>query len=134
MRLTRWCWASDHPVLGVCVGMQMLARGSDEGRLHGLGWIPAEVKRFDENGFTQKTHLPHMGWNDAAPRTVDSLFRSMRSPRFYFLHSYYFLPDKTSISWRQLTTTASSLPQYGQAHILELNSTRRKAISGVFSS
>ena len=66
-----------HPVLGVCVGMQMLARRSEEGRLPGLGWISADVKRFDENGFTQKTHLPHMGWNDAAPCAVDSLFRGM---------------------------------------------------------
>jgi imidazole glycerol-phosphate synthase subunit HisH len=84
-----------HPVLGVCVGMQMLARRSEEGRLPGLGWIPADVKRFDENGFTQKTHLPHMGWNDAAPRAIDSLFRGMVNPRFYFLHSYYFLPDSS---------------------------------------
>lgn len=84
-----------HPVLGVCVGMQMLARRSEEGRLPGLGWIPADVKRFDENGFTQKTHLPHMGWNDVAPRAVDSLFRSMEAPRFYFLHSYYFMPDNS---------------------------------------
>jgi glutamine amidotransferase len=81
------------PALGVCVGMQILARRSEEGQLPGLGWIPAEVKRFDESGFTQKTHLPHMGWNDAAPRTVDSLFRNMENPRFYFLHSYYFLPE-----------------------------------------
>ncbi len=81
------------PVLGVCVGMQMLARRSEEGQLPGLGWIPAEVKRFDESGFTQKTHLPHMGWNDAAPRAVDSLFRNLEHPRFYFLHSYYFLPE-----------------------------------------
>jgi glutamine amidotransferase len=81
------------PVLGVCVGMQMLARRSEEGQLPGLDWIPGEVKRFDESGFTQKTHLPHMGWNDAAPRTVDSLFRNMENPRFYFLHSYYFLPE-----------------------------------------
>lgn len=80
-------------VLGVCVGMQMLARRSEEGQLPGLGWIPAEVKRFDESAFTQKTHLPHMGWNDAAPRAVDSLFRNMENPRFYFLHSYYFLPE-----------------------------------------
>lgn len=81
------------PVLGVCVGMQMLARCSEEGRLPGLGWIPADVKRFDENGFTQQTHLPHMGWNDVAPRAIDSLFRGMEYPRFYFLHSYYCAPD-----------------------------------------
>ena len=49
------------PVLGVCVGMQMMAKRSDEGQLPGLGWIDAEVKRFDETGFRQQTHLPHMG-------------------------------------------------------------------------
>lgn len=81
------------PVLGICVGMQMMARRSDEGKLPGLGWIPAEVKRFDETGFTQKTHLPHMGWNDATPQSAHCLFRGMDAPRFYFLHSYYFLPD-----------------------------------------
>src|SRR5690242_7844172 len=49
------------PVLGVCVGMQMMAKRSDEGALSGLGWIDAEVKRFDESRFRHKTHLPHMG-------------------------------------------------------------------------
>ncbi len=78
------------PVLGVCVGMQMMARRSEEGKLPGLGWIDAEVKRFDEAGFSQKTHLPHMGWNDVRPGDTDSLFKGMTVPRFYFLHSYYF--------------------------------------------
>ena len=77
------------PVLGVCVGMQMMARRSDEGVLPGLGWFDAEVKRFDETNFESKTHLPHMGWNDVVP-VADSLFVGMESPRFYFLHSYYF--------------------------------------------
>jgi glutamine amidotransferase len=77
------------PVLGVCVGMQMMARRSDEGVLPGLGWFDAEVKRFDETNFGSKTHLPHMGWNDVVP-VADSLFVGMESPRFYFLHSYYF--------------------------------------------
>lgn len=81
------------PILGICVGMQMLARRSDEGELDGLGWIDAEVKKFDETAFTQKTHLPHMGWNDVIPKRKDCLFRGMEiNPRFYFLHSYYFSP------------------------------------------
>lgn len=82
------------PVLGVCVGMQMMARHSDEGQLPGLGWIDAEVRRFDAGRFTQKTHLPHMGWNDVMPRGTDGLFKDMSSPRFYFLHSYYFAPAR----------------------------------------
>ena len=84
------------PVLGVCVGMQMLARCSEEGDLPGLGWIPGDVKRFDEHRFTQKTHLPHMGWNDVRPSAIDSLFHGMTDPRFYFLHSYYFSPDNSA--------------------------------------
>ena len=80
------------PVLGVCVGMQMMAQNSDEGQLPGLGWIPAVVRRFDESGFSQKTHLPHMGWNDVTARDTGCLFRGIEAPRFYFLHSYYLCP------------------------------------------
>ncbi len=84
----------NRPVLGVCVGMQMMAKRSDEGELPGLGWIDAKVKRFDKTTFDQKTHLPHMGWNDASPQRTDSLFKGMETgARFYFLHSYYFLPE-----------------------------------------
>jgi len=83
------------PVLGICVGMQMMARRSDEGVLPGLGWIDGEVKRFDESAFIQKTRLPHMGWNDVTPCNGHGLFRDLESgARFYFLHSYYFVPRK----------------------------------------
>ncbi len=82
----------NRPVLGVCVGMQMMARGSDEGELPGLGWIDAQVKKFDETKFSQQTHLPHMGWNDVTPSGSSGLFQGLVAPRFYFLHSYYFAP------------------------------------------
>lgn len=80
------------PVLGICVGMQMMAKCSDEGKLRGLGWIDAVVKRFDEGSFSQQTKLPHMGWNDVQPAGQGSLFIGIDAPRFYFLHSYYFAP------------------------------------------
>lgn len=81
------------PVLGICVGMQMLAKRSDEGKSAGLGWIDAEVKKFDETLFAQKTHLPHMGWNDVVPQQQGGLFAGIeKDARFYFLHSYYFEP------------------------------------------
>lgn len=80
------------PVLGICVGMQMLARSSDEGRLSGLGWLNATVRRFGTTHLPQKTLLPHMGWNDAEPVRETPLFANMNKPRFYFLHSYYFVP------------------------------------------
>lgn len=85
------------PVLGICVGMQMMAKRSDEGKMAGLGWVDAEVKKFDEASFTQKTHLPHMGWNDVAPRDCGCLFKGLEhGARFYFLHSYYFVPHQES--------------------------------------
>lgn len=85
------------PVLGICVGMQMMATRSDEGSLKGLGWIDAEVKKFDESAFTQSTHLPHMGWNNVSPRKTDCLFKGMDAdPRFYFLHSYFLSPTRAS--------------------------------------
>jgi imidazole glycerol-phosphate synthase subunit HisH len=81
------------PILGICVGMQMMASKSEEGVLPGLGWIDGEVKRFDEKSFKGKTHLPHMGWNDVIPQNGHGLFRNLDSgARFYFLHSYYFSP------------------------------------------
>ena len=81
------------PVLGVCVGMQMMANGSEEGILKGLGWIDADVKKFSVEVSKSGTQLPHMGWNDVEPRNGDGLFRGLEKyARFYFLHSYYFLP------------------------------------------
>lgn len=81
------------PILGICVGMQMLARRSDEGTLDGLGWIDAEVHRFADSAEGGVVSLPHMGWNDVEPREVDGLFRGLDTgARFYFLHSYYFAP------------------------------------------
>jgi imidazole glycerol-phosphate synthase subunit HisH len=82
------------PVLGVCVGMQMMAARSEEGDLPGLGWIKGEVRKFDERSFTAKTHLPHMGWNEVLPKAPAGLFKNLHSPRFYFLHSYYLACDE----------------------------------------
>ena len=78
------------PVLGICVGMQMLAERSDEGRLAGLGWIPGEVKGF--KGLNQPDLLlPHMGWNDVQPAAGHRMFNELHTDaRFYFLHSFYF--------------------------------------------
>jgi len=79
------------PVIGICVGMQILAKSSDEGILPGLGYIDGVVKKFNTSKFLQKTHLPHMGWNDIKPRLGEVLFKNLTDePLFYFLHSYYF--------------------------------------------
>jgi glutamine amidotransferase len=79
------------PVLGVCVGMQILASDSDEGNLPGLGWIDGRVKSFASLEAPGALQLPHMGWNDVRPVPGTRLFRQLESDaRFYFLHSYYF--------------------------------------------
>lgn len=79
------------PVLGICVGMQMLANSSDEGILPGLGWIDGVVKKFDTSKIRQTTQLPHMGWNDVMSTEINPLFKGLeQGARFYFLHSYFF--------------------------------------------
>ena len=80
------------PVIGICVGMQMMANSSDEGTLPGLKWIDATVKKFDESKILHATKLPHMGWNDVTPVKENQLFKGLeKNAIFYFLHSYYFL-------------------------------------------
>ncbi len=84
----------DKPVLGICVGMQMMAKSSDEGSATGLGWFDATVRMFDETRLTGRTQLPHMGWNDIEKVGSDGLLRDLGdATRFYFLHSYYFAPN-----------------------------------------
>jgi glutamine amidotransferase len=82
------------PVLGVCGGMQILARSSDEGRAAGLGWIGAHVSSF-KSMQQEQLMLPHMGWNDVRPSNGCKLFRELETDaRFYFLHSYYLRCDR----------------------------------------
>lgn len=79
------------PVLGICVGMQMLGVSSEEGKRPGLGWIDGVVRRFDSSNLQQGMLLPHMGWNNVNPTAGHKLFEGLESEsRFYFLHSYYF--------------------------------------------
>jgi glutamine amidotransferase len=79
------------PVIGICVGMQMMGNRSDEGELDGLKWIDAEILKFDERLIQQRTKLPHMGWNDVDPVEDHPLFIGLEKEAiFYFLHSFYF--------------------------------------------
>jgi len=75
------------PVLGVCLGMQLLTDGSEEGDLPGLGWVPGRAKRFPRN---LDIKVPHMGWNIAMPAMASKLTADLDpEPRYYFVHSYY---------------------------------------------
>lgn len=90
-RLDELVLVQKKPVIGICVGMQMMANGSDEGKLDGLRWIDANVRRFDEKTIQYVTKLPHMGWNDVTPVNGHPLFKGLeKNALFYFLHSFYF--------------------------------------------
>jgi imidazole glycerol-phosphate synthase subunit HisH len=80
------------PVIGVCVGMQILADVSEEGQAAGLGWVPGTVRHLRSLPSQGVLPLPHMGWNDVQPLSSDGgLFDGLqRDARFYFLHSFYY--------------------------------------------
>ena len=89
------------PVIGICVGMQMLADHSDEGALPGLGWVPGHVKSFASNPRMNNLPMPHMGWNTLKAKPTSCLFQTGfdDDPQFYFLHSYYFdAEDKKDVA------------------------------------
>ncbi len=78
------------PFLGLCLGLQLMTKRSEEGRAPGLGWLDAETVRFKFGA--EQTHLkvPHMGWNTIDVCQPHPLFTDLESPsRFYFVHSYY---------------------------------------------
>lgn len=79
------------PILGICVGMQMLAESSEEGTLNGLGWIHGKVKKFDKNIISGKPKIPHLGWNSIEITRNCPLFNNIDpAVGFYFVHSYYY--------------------------------------------
>ena len=89
------------PLLGICVGMQILADKSEEGITPGLGWISGNVRSFSNNSTSSRLPLPHMGWNTLHinKTSLISLENNDQLPEFYFLHSYYFdAKDKSIVS------------------------------------
>lgn len=106
------------PLLGICVGAQMLGHGSAEGIEPGLGWLDMRVERFP---FLPNLRVPHMGWNHVKPQKRHTLTDDTSDDtRFYFVHSYYMQPvDKDDV----LLTT-----QYG---IEFASAVARGNISGV---
>src|SRR5205085_3379526 len=100
------------PYLGICLGLQFLAReGLENGRHEGLGWIPGVVRRIESDDPHVK--VPHMGWNDVAIRRRGVLLDDVDQPVFYFLHGFYFEPDRdatevvTSTCTHSVTLTAT---------------------------
>lgn len=86
------------PILGVCVGMQILGNSSEEGIEKGLGWIPGKVKKIKDTN-EKKLPLPHMGWNSIDDIKNNVIFNKVDLKKgFYFLHSYYFETDQYDIA------------------------------------
>lgn len=83
------------PMLGICLGMQMMCRGSEEGKLPGLAWIDASVLRF-QFPESSKLRVPHMGWNTLTVQRDNPIIpASGEKQRFYFVHSYHVMCQRT---------------------------------------
>ena len=77
------------PVLGICLGMQLMTQSSEEGRLPGLGWVQATTRRF-RPAAEETLRVPHMGWNVVSPVKESAMTRGLPAEsRFYFVHSYH---------------------------------------------
>ena len=85
-KIDQWLINTDKPVLGICVGMQLLFESSSEGNTKGLGVIPGSLLRFDSD----KAKVPHMGWNTVSINHEHILMNGIKEgEHFYFVHSYY---------------------------------------------
>lgn len=91
------------PLLGICLGAQLLGNKSEEGIEKGLGWVDMDVIKFDKKKLSSSLKIPHMSWNEIKINKPSTLFEGLNNDsRFYFVHSYHMQPsDKTDI----LTTT-----------------------------
>ena len=85
------------PLLGICLGMQLLSRRSEEGESSGLSWIEGDVIRFDPSIHGSGLKIPHMGWNTVVATQDHPIFTGIKQPmRFYFVHSYHIKLDDDS--------------------------------------
>ena len=80
------------PILGICLGFQLMSRRSEEGSGPGLGWIHGETVKF-RFGKDTGLKIPHMGWNHLKPMKESGLLKGLREPRFYFVHSFHLVCD-----------------------------------------
>lgn len=88
--LTKSVMINRVPVLGICIGLHLMAEKSEEGKLPGLGWVKGVVKKFDKNFILHKPKLPHMGWNSIDVINKSDLFKDVNLEKgFYFIHSYF---------------------------------------------
>lgn len=85
------------PMLGICLGAQLLGNSSEEGTEKGLGWIDMENVQFDSAKMDAQFKVPHMGWNNTKVEQGSSLFEGLeQESRFYFVHTYHMKPNSSS--------------------------------------
>lgn len=108
------------PILGICLGMQLLTRGSEEGTLPGLGWVAGQTVRFPGTHGGAPLRVPHMGWNTVRARPSSPLFakwESGRPTRFYFVHSYHVVCDEADVMSSEATYGSSFCASIEREHI-----------------
>ncbi len=86
-------------VLGVCLGLQLMCKQSEEGKLKGLGWIDADVVRFNMDRAEEPIRIPHMGWNSVEQLKDVTLLKTIEEQRFYFVHSYHLANVPQKYQW-----------------------------------
>ncbi len=106
------------PILGICIGMQIMANSSEEGNEKGLSWIKGENVHLKKNNQAKIT-LPHMGWNNVIDN--GELMKNIEDPNFYFLHSYHLTTEDNSI--------IDGYAHYGKDFICSIS--KNKTIFGV---
>lgn len=111
--------ADKKPVLGICLGMQLLGETSEEGDAAGLGLLPATFARFDPILTGERLPVPHMGWNTVTLKRPSPLFEHMAdNARFYFVHSYYAVTADPEIDLAWSNYGIDFVSAYGRANIM----------------
>jgi imidazole glycerol-phosphate synthase subunit HisH len=85
------------PILGICLGAQLLGRTSEEADCLGLNWVPMDIVRFDHSRMQLGQKVPHMGWTDTSHEECGLFHGMSSSPRFYYVHSYHFRCEDQSM-------------------------------------
>jgi glutamine amidotransferase len=96
--LNKFALIQKKPILGICLGMQLMANWSEEGDVSGLGWVDASVKKFKTLN-TKKFKIPHIGWNTVQLLKKSALMHNIKpEEEFYFVHSFYIEPNDPRIA------------------------------------
>lgn len=104
------------PILGICLGAQLMCKFSEEGNIKGLGWFEANVVKFNILDVKSKFKIPHMGWSNLNIIKPSKIFTDIdNNSRFYFVHSYHFVSDNYSI------VAANANYYYDFASVLQLD-------------